>query len=149
MSLRKSSRRRKGSKSVVLPKPNARRRWTPAPSVVGFDLMTLWTGRMDMLGSFCWPRPARQRGAVSRTRGQCSRRKPTFNIQRPTLNVQGRGEGGNVQQATLNGRSRKGIGTGRSTKATNTLNTKGGQGAPGLTLISLVAGEVASVTPVL
>src|SRR5262245_48106451 len=32
MSLRKSSRRRNGSKSAVVPKPNARRRCTPAPS---------------------------------------------------------------------------------------------------------------------
>src|ERR1039457_6867357 len=52
MSLRKSSNKRKGSKSVVLPKPNARRRWTPAPSRVGLDLITLWTGRMDILAPF-------------------------------------------------------------------------------------------------
>src|SRR6267154_2299188 len=52
MSLRKSSNNRKGSKSVRLPKPNARRRWTPAPSRVGLDLMNLWTGRMDMSAPF-------------------------------------------------------------------------------------------------
>src|SRR5712692_4856308 len=51
MSLRKSSRRRKGSKSEVLPKPNARRRCTPAPSRVGLALMSRLTGRMDMLAS--------------------------------------------------------------------------------------------------
>src|SRR5438874_5982213 len=52
MSLRKSSRRRKGSKSDVLPKPKARRRCTPAPSRVGLALMSRLTGRMDMLASF-------------------------------------------------------------------------------------------------
>src|ERR1700731_1303591 len=51
MSLRKSSRRRKGSKSEVLPKPNARRRCTPAPSRAGLDLMSRMTGRRDMLTS--------------------------------------------------------------------------------------------------
>src|SRR5579884_840084 len=49
MSLRKSSRRRNGSKSEVLPKPNARRRCTPAPSRVGLDLMSRFTGRMDII----------------------------------------------------------------------------------------------------
>src|SRR5882762_8733265 len=48
MSLRKSSRSRNGSKSDVLPKPNARRRWTPAPSRVGLDLMSRLTGRIDI-----------------------------------------------------------------------------------------------------
>src|SRR5580698_10462093 len=83
MSLRKSSRRRKGSKSVVLPKPKARRRWTPAPSMVGLDLMTLWTGRMDMVCSFRLDEE------------ECSGNGLTFNIQRLTLNVQvnGRGKG--------------------------------------------------------
>src|ERR1700722_7432404 len=51
-SLRKSSRRRKGSNSDVLPKPNARRRCTPAPSRVGLDLMSRLTGRMDNLASY-------------------------------------------------------------------------------------------------
>src|ERR1700690_3926817 len=51
MSLRKSSRSRNGSKSDVLPNPNARRRCTPAPSRVGLDLMSRLTGRRDMLGS--------------------------------------------------------------------------------------------------
>src|SRR5438874_4979211 len=49
MSLRKSSRRRKGSKSEVLPNPNARRRCTPAPSSVGLDLISRLTGLMDIL----------------------------------------------------------------------------------------------------
>src|SRR6185369_16274698 len=48
MSLRKSSSRRNGSKSEVLPNPNARRRCTPAPSVVGFDFTRRFTGRMDI-----------------------------------------------------------------------------------------------------
>src|SRR5438105_11482562 len=51
MSLRKSSRRRNGSKSAVLPKPNARRRWTPAPSRVGLALTSRLTGRIDMMHS--------------------------------------------------------------------------------------------------
>src|ERR1700693_5687523 len=49
MSLRKSSSRRKGSKSDVLPKPNARRRCTPAPSSVGLDLIIRFTGPMEIL----------------------------------------------------------------------------------------------------
>src|SRR5579883_2033607 len=53
MSLRKSSSRRNGSKSDVLPNPNARRRWTPAPSRVGLALMSRCTGRIDMVVS-CW-----------------------------------------------------------------------------------------------
>src|SRR5437868_2394977 len=48
MSLRKSSRRRNGSKSDVAPKPNARRRCTPAPSRVGLALTSRFTGRMDI-----------------------------------------------------------------------------------------------------
>src|SRR5215472_6552319 len=48
MSLRKSSSRRKGSKSVVLPKPKARRRCTPAPSRVGLALTRRLMGRMDI-----------------------------------------------------------------------------------------------------
>src|ERR1017187_3283294 len=71
MSLRKSSNKRKGSKSVVLPKPNARRRWTPAPSRVGLDLITLWTGRMDMSAPFLGWGPHAS-GPVSLTRGECS-----------------------------------------------------------------------------
>src|SRR5262245_52825351 len=51
MSLRKSSRRRKGSKSDVLPKPNARRSRTPAPSSAGLDLLSRLTGRIDIFGS--------------------------------------------------------------------------------------------------
>src|SRR5260370_22002526 len=51
MWLRKSSRRRKGSKSDGVPKPNARRRWTPAPSRVGLDRTRRLTGRMDMVTS--------------------------------------------------------------------------------------------------
>ena len=37
-----------GIEVMVLPKPKARRRWTPAPSRVGLDLMRRFTGRMDM-----------------------------------------------------------------------------------------------------
>src|SRR4051812_40283853 len=48
MSLRKSSRRRNGSKSDVAPKPNARRRCTPAPSRVGLALTSRFTGRIDI-----------------------------------------------------------------------------------------------------
>src|SRR6266571_6385376 len=51
MSLRKSSSRRNGSKSDVLPKPNARRRCTPAPSRVGLALISRLMGRIDMLVS--------------------------------------------------------------------------------------------------
>src|SRR5215510_7056029 len=51
MSLRKSSSRRKGSKSDVLPNPNARRNRTPAPSSAGFDLLSRLTGRIDIFGS--------------------------------------------------------------------------------------------------
>ena len=35
----------------VLPKPKARRRCTPAPSMVGFDVITRLTGRIDILFS--------------------------------------------------------------------------------------------------
>src|ERR1035438_4918685 len=48
-SLRKSSSSRNGSNSVVSPKPKARRRCTPAPSIVGFDETMRLTGRMDMV----------------------------------------------------------------------------------------------------
>src|SRR5215467_8608120 len=51
MSLRKSSSSRNGSKSLVFPKPKARRRCTPAPSRVGLDLMTRFMGRIDMFHS--------------------------------------------------------------------------------------------------
>src|SRR6266581_1306889 len=51
MSLRKSSSRRNGSNSFVFPKPNARRRCTPAPSRVGLDLISRLTGRIDILDS--------------------------------------------------------------------------------------------------
>src|SRR6266853_5788184 len=51
MSLRKSSKSRNGSKSDVLPNPNARRKCTPAPSSVGLDLIRRFTGRMDMEAS--------------------------------------------------------------------------------------------------
>src|SRR5436305_13328538 len=56
MSLRKSSRRRNGSKSEVLPKPKARRRCTPAPSRVGLAWISRLTGRRDMLASRRKPR---------------------------------------------------------------------------------------------
>src|SRR5262245_57749314 len=49
LSLRKSSKSRNGSKSMVLPNPNARRRWTPAPSIVGFDWLTRLMALMDIL----------------------------------------------------------------------------------------------------
>src|SRR5574337_790598 len=52
MSFRKSSRRRNGSKSEVLPKPNARRRCTPAPSRVGLALTRRLMGRMDISFSY-------------------------------------------------------------------------------------------------
>src|SRR5437016_1006709 len=51
MSLRKSSRRRNGSKSEVLSKPKARRRCTPAPSRVGLALISRLIGRIDILVS--------------------------------------------------------------------------------------------------
>src|SRR5499426_3405234 len=51
MSLRKSSRSRNGSKSDVLPNPNARRSRTPAPSSAGLDLLSRLTGRIDIFGS--------------------------------------------------------------------------------------------------
>src|SRR5947208_12011887 len=49
MSLRKSSSSRNGSKSEVLPKPNARRRCTPAPSSVGFAFTSRLIGLIDIL----------------------------------------------------------------------------------------------------
>src|ERR1700730_10075198 len=61
MSLRKSSRRRNGSKSDVLPKPNARRRCTPAPSSVGLDLISRLTGRIDMIASSAVGHPSKLR----------------------------------------------------------------------------------------
>ncbi len=48
LSLRKSSKSRNGSNSVVSPKPNARRSFTPAPSVVGCDWVMRLTARMDI-----------------------------------------------------------------------------------------------------
>src|SRR6185436_12483310 len=48
LSLRKSSKSRNGSNSLVSPKPKARRRCTPAPSVVGVDWLTRLTARIDM-----------------------------------------------------------------------------------------------------
>src|SRR5579871_3257256 len=48
MSLRKSSSRRNGSKSEVLPKPNARRKCTPAPSRVGLASLSRRMGRIDI-----------------------------------------------------------------------------------------------------
>src|SRR5271157_5021278 len=51
MSLRKSSRSRNGSKSEVLPNPNARRKCTPAPSSVGLDRTSRLMGRRDILTS--------------------------------------------------------------------------------------------------
>jgi hypothetical protein len=35
-----------------LPKPNARRSLTPAPSIVGFDVTMLLTGLIDMTVAF-------------------------------------------------------------------------------------------------
>src|SRR4051794_27878546 len=52
MSLRKSSSRRKGSNSDGSPKPNARRRCTPAPSSVSLERTSRLTGRMDMEASY-------------------------------------------------------------------------------------------------
>src|SRR6185295_873951 len=49
LSLRKSSNSRNGSNSLVSPKPKARRRCTPAPSMVGFDWMIYFTGRMGIM----------------------------------------------------------------------------------------------------
>src|ERR1700760_2191526 len=51
LSFLKSSSSKNGSNSLVSPKPNARRRCTPAPSSVGLDWMIFLTGRMDM--TFC------------------------------------------------------------------------------------------------
>src|SRR4051794_19586331 len=53
LSLRKSSSSRNGSNSLVSPKPKARRRCTPAPSIVGLDWMIFLTGRMDMITCSC------------------------------------------------------------------------------------------------
>src|SRR6266849_9287228 len=53
MSLRKSSRRRNGSKSDVAPKPNARRRRTPAPSTVGLAFTRRFTRLVDIGSPFC------------------------------------------------------------------------------------------------
>src|SRR6185369_4867487 len=44
-----------GSKSDVFPNPNARRKCTPAPSIVGFDLITLLIGRIDIRFSYLLP----------------------------------------------------------------------------------------------
>src|SRR5260370_42611863 len=54
--MRKSSSNENGLKAEVFPNPNALRKWTPAPSVVGFDLISLFTGRIDMAVSFLIPR---------------------------------------------------------------------------------------------
>src|SRR5215467_8197065 len=48
MSFRKSSSNRNGSKSDVLPNPKARRKCTPAPSIVGLDLLSRLIGRIDI-----------------------------------------------------------------------------------------------------
>src|SRR5881394_4379880 len=47
-SLRKSSNSRNGSNSWVLPKPNARRSLTPAPSMVGLASTMRLIGRIDI-----------------------------------------------------------------------------------------------------
>ena len=39
---------KQSGKRLRSPKPNARRRWTPAPSMAGFDLARRLMGRMDM-----------------------------------------------------------------------------------------------------
>src|SRR6187401_780127 len=52
LSLRKSSNSRNGSNSLVSPKPKARRRRTPAPSMVGCDSTMRLTGLIDILFSF-------------------------------------------------------------------------------------------------
>src|SRR5205814_800153 len=49
MSLRKSSSSRNGSNSEVLPKPNARRKCTPAPSRVGLASIIRLIGRIDII----------------------------------------------------------------------------------------------------
>src|SRR5260370_1108221 len=55
-SVRKPPASKNGTTSVLLPTPHPRRKCTPAPSVVGLDLINLFTGRMDMAVSFPIPR---------------------------------------------------------------------------------------------
>src|SRR5882724_5830400 len=64
MSFRKSSSSKNGSKSDVFPKPKARRKCTPAPSRVGLDFASRFTGRMDM-----WP-PAKGKGERVKAKGE-------------------------------------------------------------------------------
>src|SRR5438128_1769236 len=64
MSLRKSSNSKNGSKSEVLPKPKARRRCTPAPSMVGLALISFRIGRMDTLPFLSHPDPHRSETPV-------------------------------------------------------------------------------------
>src|SRR6267142_5130176 len=75
MSLRKSSSSRNGSKSEVLPKPNARRRCTPAPSNVGFEEMTRLTGRRDIRRSFL--RHTQRTNRAGESSRQCRQLWPT------------------------------------------------------------------------
>src|ERR1700721_182101 len=60
MSLRKSSSSKNGSNSDVVPKPNARRKCTPAPSTVGLDLISRLIGRRDMTAPVSWAGDALQ-----------------------------------------------------------------------------------------
>src|ERR1017187_3425858 len=49
-----------------MPKPKARRRCTPAPSRVGLDFMSRFTGRID-IGTLPKSRPSKARNEHSRT----------------------------------------------------------------------------------
>src|SRR5216117_3327698 len=95
MSLRKSSSNRNGSKSEVLPKPNARRKCTPAPSVVGFDLINRLIGRMDISIFYVFA-PLSAFGGEGRGGGGFSFRVPTRRRWHPwqflscTLRLKGR-----------------------------------------------------------
>src|ERR1700704_3431470 len=82
MSLRKSSSRRNGSKSDVLPKPNARRKWTPAPSRVGLALISRLIGLRDMLvfgiTEECAGQTTLQTDRISRKNAQRAQKKLSF-----------------------------------------------------------------------
>src|SRR6267142_754290 len=75
MSFRKSSNSKNGSKSDVFPKPKARRKCTPAPSRVGLDFASRFTGRMDMLVSKAKGKGQRAKGKEQRARGKGERVK--------------------------------------------------------------------------
>src|SRR6185312_3199834 len=92
LSLRKSSSNRNGSNSCVSPKPKARRRCTPAPSIVGCDSMIFFTGRIDMISHLSGPALERATVLSSRLRfdsASCFRGRAKLGHQRGKLIEEG------------------------------------------------------------